>query len=149
MYCWNINLNLFVPLWLECSFLSAPFHIFHIVYTFLFHLPPLPFFKYKHQQHLPLQNWSVPYHLLNKYKQYQLQQKLGDQTYSPNNMFPPPTVPIIRGTLGMVNQVLEKRLEELEIRWKIEIILTPTLLRSAWILRRVLETRGDLLLPRL
>ena len=40
---------------------------------------------------------------------------------------------------------LVKRLEDLEIRWQLEIIKTTALLRSARILRRVLETRGDLL----
>ena len=51
---------------------------------------------------------------------------------------------ILVGALGMVPKGLEGRLEELEIR-RIETIQTTALLKSAKILRRVLETREDLL----
>ena len=46
------------------------------------------------------------------------------------------------GRLRMVPKDLEKELEELEIGWWIETIQTSELLRSARILRRVLETKG-------
>ena len=49
-------------------------------------------------------------------------------------------MPIIVGSLGTIFQDLEKILKELEIRGKIETIQTTGLLRSARILRRVLET---------
>ena len=49
-------------------------------------------------------------------------------------------IPIVIGALGMVPKGLERSLEELEIRGRIETIQTTALLRSARILRRVLET---------
>ena len=52
---------------------------------------------------------------------------------------------IVIGALGTVTKGLIKGLEDLEIRGKIETIQTTALLRWARILRRVLETRGDLL----
>ena len=48
-------------------------------------------------------------------------------------------IPIVVGALGMVPKNLEKRLEELEIRGRIETILTIGLLRFTRILRRVLK----------
>ena len=47
--------------------------------------------------------------------------------------------------LGMVFESFERRQEELEISGKIEIMQTTAYFRSARILRRVLETWGDLL----
>ena len=44
------------------------------------------------------------------------------------------------GVLGIVPKVLEGELEMLEIRERIKTIQTTALLRSARILRRVLET---------
>ena len=58
-------------------------------------------------------------------------------------------MPIIVGALRTVPNRLEKRLAKMEIRGKIENIQTIALLRSARILRRVLETWGDLLLLKL
>ena len=52
---------------------------------------------------------------------------------------------IVVGTLGIVSKGPQKRLGEIEKRGKIETIKTTTLLRSPRILRRVLETRRDLL----
>ena len=49
-------------------------------------------------------------------------------------------IPIVVGTLGTVSKSLEDRLEELEISGRIETIQTTALLRSAGILRRVLES---------
>ena len=49
-------------------------------------------------------------------------------------------IPIVVGALGTVPKGLEKMLEELEIRGRIETIQITALLRSARILRRVLET---------
>ena len=49
------------------------------------------------------------------------------------------------GALRSVPNGLEKKQEELEIRRRIETIQTMALLRSARILRCVLETWGDLL----
>ena len=51
-------------------------------------------------------------------------------------------IPIVYGALGMVPKGLEKRLRELKIIGRIK---TKVLLRSAIILRKVLETWGDLL----
>ena len=49
-------------------------------------------------------------------------------------------IPIIIGTLGTVPKGLIKGLEDLEIKGQMETIQTTALLRSARILRRVLET---------
>ena len=58
-------------------------------------------------------------------------------------------IPIIIGALGIVTKDLVKRIENMEIRGWVEIIQIKTLLRSARILRRVLETGGDLVSLRL
>ena len=49
-------------------------------------------------------------------------------------------IPIVVGTLETVPISLKKRLEDLEIRGRIETIQTTALLQSARILRRVLVT---------
>ena len=58
-------------------------------------------------------------------------------------------IPIVIGALGAVTKGLIKRLEDLERRGWEETIQTTALLRLARILRRVLETWGDLLLLKL
>ena len=52
---------------------------------------------------------------------------------------------IVVGALGTVTEGLLKGLEDLEIRGRAEIIQTSVLLRSAKILRKVLETWKDFL----
>ena len=54
-------------------------------------------------------------------------------------------VPVVISTLGTVTKELLKGLEDLEIRGRVETIQTTVLLRTARILRRILETWGDLL----
>ena len=54
-------------------------------------------------------------------------------------------IPILIGAFGTVTKGLLKGLEDLEIGGWVETIQTVTLLRTARILRRVLETWGDLL----
>ena len=54
-------------------------------------------------------------------------------------------VPIVIGALGTITKGLLKGLEDLEISGRVETIQTTALLRTARILRRVLETWGDLL----
>ena len=54
-------------------------------------------------------------------------------------------IPIVIGTLGTVTKGLLQELEDLEIKGRVETIQTVTLLRSARILRSVLDTCGDLL----
>ena len=51
-------------------------------------------------------------------------------------------IPVLAGALGTVFKNSEKRREELKIRKRIETVQNPALLRSARILRRVLETFG-------
>ena len=58
-------------------------------------------------------------------------------------------IPIVIGVFGTVTKGLLKGLEELEVGGRVETIQTTTLLRTARILRRVLETWGDLLSLRL
>ena len=47
---------------------------------------------------------------------------------------------MVVGTLGIVPDTLEKRIEELEIRGRMETIQTTALLKSFMILRRALQT---------
>ena len=54
-------------------------------------------------------------------------------------------VPIVIGVLGTVTKWLLKSLEDLEVGGRVETIQTTALLRTARILRLVLETWGDLL----
>ena len=49
-------------------------------------------------------------------------------------------MPIVIGALGTVPKGLVQGLEDFEIRGRVETIQTTALLRSAKILRRVLET---------
>ena len=58
-------------------------------------------------------------------------------------------IPILIGAFGTVTKGLQKGLEDLEVGGPVETIQTNTLLRMARILRRVLETWGDLLSLRL
>ena len=52
---------------------------------------------------------------------------------------------IVIGAFGKVTKGLLKGLEDLEIGGRVEAIQTTALLKTARILRRVLETWGDLL----
>ena len=54
-------------------------------------------------------------------------------------------VPIVISALGTVTKGLLKGLEDLEIGGQVETIQTTALRRTTRILRRVLETWGDLL----
>ena len=49
-------------------------------------------------------------------------------------------IPVVVGALGTIPKGLVKRLENLEIRGKVETIQVTALLRSAGMLRRVLES---------
>ena len=53
-------------------------------------------------------------------------------------------VPIVIGALGTMSKGLLKGQEDFEIGGRVETIQTTALLRTARILRRVLETWGDL-----
>ena len=54
-------------------------------------------------------------------------------------------LPIVIGGFGTVTRGLLKGLEDLEVGGRVETTQTTALLRTARILRRVLETWGDLL----
>ena len=54
-------------------------------------------------------------------------------------------VPIVIGTFGTITKELLKGLEDLEVGGRLETIQMTALLKTARILRRVLETWGDLL----
>ena len=54
-------------------------------------------------------------------------------------------VPILIGALDTIPKESFKGLEDLEVGGRVETIQTTSLLRTARILRRVLETWGDLL----
>ena len=53
--------------------------------------------------------------------------------------------PIVIGAFGTVTKGLLKGLEDLKVGGRVETIQTTALLKTARILRRVLETWGDLL----
>ena len=54
-------------------------------------------------------------------------------------------MPIVIGALSIITKRLEQGLEDFEITGWFETVQTTALLRSARILRRVLETSGDLM----
>ena len=54
-------------------------------------------------------------------------------------------VPIVIGALSTITKGLLKGLEDLEVGGRVETIQMKALLRTARILRRVLDTWGDLL----
>ena len=54
-------------------------------------------------------------------------------------------IPIVIGAFGTVTKGLLKELRDLEVGRRVETIQTTALLRTARLLRRVLETWGDLL----
>ena len=54
-------------------------------------------------------------------------------------------IPIVIGALGTVIKGLVQELEDLKITGRVEVVQTTALLQSARILRRVLETWGNLL----
>ena len=54
-------------------------------------------------------------------------------------------VPIVIGAFGTITKELLKGLEDLEVGGRVETIQMTVLLRTARILRRVLETWGELL----
>ena len=54
-------------------------------------------------------------------------------------------VPIVIGALGTVTKGIFKDLEDLEVGGRVETIQTTALVRTTRILRRVLETWGNLL----
>ena len=54
-------------------------------------------------------------------------------------------IPIVIGAFGTVTKGLIKGLEDMEVGRRVETIQNIALLRTARILRRVLETWGDLL----
>ena len=54
-------------------------------------------------------------------------------------------IPIVIGAFGTVTKGLLKDLDDLEVGGRVETIQTTALLRTARILRRVLETWGNLL----
>ena len=58
-------------------------------------------------------------------------------------------VSIVIGAFGKVTKGLLKGMEELKVGGQVETIQTIALLRTARILRRVLETWEDLLSPKL
>ena len=58
-------------------------------------------------------------------------------------------IAVVTSALGTVRKGLEKEKEESKIRGRIETIKTIALLRSAKILKKFLETQGDLMLIRL
>ena len=54
-------------------------------------------------------------------------------------------IPIVIGSFDTVTKGLLKSLEDLEVGGRVETIQTTALLKTARVLRRILETYGDLL----
>ena len=54
-------------------------------------------------------------------------------------------IPIVNGAFGIVTNELQKEMENLEVGGRVETIQTTALLRKARILRKIMETKGNLL----
>ena len=55
-----------------------------------------------------------------------------------------PIVPMAIGAFSTITKGLLKGLKDLEVGGRVDTLQTTVLLKTAWILRRVLETCGDL-----
>ena len=58
-------------------------------------------------------------------------------------------MPIVSGTFGTVTKELLNDIEDLKVGGRVETTQITALMRTAKILKRVLQTRGDLLLLKL
>ena len=93
-------------------------------------------------------NFAVPVDHRIKLKEYEMYLNLARDLKKLWNM-QVTIIPIVIGAFGTVTKGLQKGLEDLEVGRRLEIIQTTALLRTAKILRRVLETWGYLLSLRL
>ena len=82
--------------------------------------------------------------ILKKYNKKDKYLDLARELKKPWNM-KVTVIPVVIGALSTATKGLVQRQEDLEVTGRVETIQTTALLRSARILRRVLETWGDLL----
>ena len=89
-------------------------------------------------------NWDIKQLKKNKAKRKRKEGQLLRHCLRPEKSMKATVLTIVIGALRMILKGLLRRLEVLEIGRRADTIQTIALLRSARILRRVLETWGDL-----
>ena len=91
-------------------------------------------------------NFAVPTDHRIKLKEYEKKDKYLDLARELKKLWNMKVTikPIVIGAFVTVTKGLLKELEDLEVSGRVEVIQTTTLLRTGRILRRVLETWGDL-----
>ena len=96
-------------------------------------------------------NFTVPADYSVKLKESEKRNKYRNIARELNKLwnFKMTVMSIVNGALGSVTKGMVQELEDLEIRGRVETIQTTAFLSSTRILRRVLETLGDLLSHRL
>ena len=111
--------------------------------------PDLIIINKKKRKICKIVDFAVPTDHRIKLKEYEKNDKYHDfareskKLWNMNVMI----VPIMIVVSGTINKGLLKGLEDLEVGGRVETIPMTALLRTARILRRVLETWGDLLSP--
>ena len=92
-------------------------------------------------------DFTVPADHRIKLKEYEKRDKFIDLAREMKNLWNMKVtiIPIVIGAFGTVTKELLKGLEDLEVGGQVETLQTTALFKTARILGRVLETRGDLL----
>ena len=101
----------------------------------------------KNKRIFKIVNFAVPADHRIKLKEYEKKDKYLDLARELKKMWNMKVtiIPIVIGAFGTVTKGLLEELEDLEVGSRVETIQTTALLRTTRILRRVLETWGDLL----
>ena len=107
--------------------------------------------KKKKKRTWKIVDFAVPAHHRIKLKEYEKKDKYLDLARELKKLWnmQETIIPIVIGAFGTVTKGLLKGQEDLEVGGRVETIQMTALLRTARILRRVLETWGDLLSLRL
>ena len=107
---------------------------------------------YSNQQQQKKETWkivdlAVPANHRIKLKECEKRDKSGDLARELKKLWNMKVtiIPIVIGAFGTLTKRLLKGLEDLDVGGRVETIQTTALLKTARILRRVLETWGDLL----
>ena len=103
---------------------------------------------YKKKRTCKIADIAVPADRRIKLKEYEKKDKYFDFARELKKLWNM-QVTIVIDAFGTVTKGLLKGLEDLKVGGRVEAIQTTTLLRTARILRRILETSGDLLSLRL
>ena len=102
--------------------------------------------KKKKKRTCKVVDFAVPADYRIKLKQYEKKNKYLDFARELKKLWNMQVtiIPIVIGVFGTVTKGLLKGLEDLEVGGRVETIQATTLLRTVRILRRILETWGDL-----